>query len=63
MSGAGGPTRRIFAVPVILAAISGFGLVAALLSNAPADWLWDACIAVPLVIVSVVLLRGTGRDR
>ena len=54
---------RIFAVPALLAMVSALGLIAALLSAAPADWLWDACIAAPLVVTAVMLSRGFSRNR
>ena len=63
MSRPRGPMWRIFAVPALLAMVSAFGLVAALLSNAPADWLWDACIAAPFVVIVVMLSHGLGRNR
>jgi len=55
--------RRVFAIPVALATVSAFGLVAALLANAPADWLWDACIAAPLIVIVAMLLHRNRLDR
>jgi len=42
----------IFRVPLLLAAVSGFGLIAALLVDGPADLLWAAAVAVPLGVVA-----------
>jgi hypothetical protein len=47
----------IFRVPLLLAAVSLFGLVAALLVDGPVDNLWAAAIAVPLLVVAAFWIR------
>jgi len=45
-------TARIFAIPLLLAVLSGFGLVAALLVDGPLDLLWTLAIAAPLAAIA-----------
>lgn len=47
----------IFRIPLLLAAVSAFGLIAALLVDGPADNLWAAAVAVPLAVVLAFWLR------
>lgn len=52
---------RIFRSPLALAAVSGLGLVAALLTEGPVDYLWDLMVAAPLVVIAVKLARRRPR--
>jgi len=46
------PATRIFAIPLLLALVSGVGLVAALLVDGPLDLLWSLAVATPLLAVA-----------
>lgn len=41
----------IFVIPTLLALISAIGLVAALLTDGPLDFLWSAAVAMPIMVV------------
>jgi hypothetical protein len=65
MSGPARDTRprsaaRIFAIPLLLAAMSGFGLVAALLVDGPLDMLWTLAVAAPILAAAWVMRRRGG---
>ena len=46
----------IYAIPLVLAAVSTLGLIAALLTDGPLDALWTAAIAVPILVIGWKLL-------
>lgn len=43
----------VFRAPVLIGAVSAFGLVAALLTDGPWDAVWALGVGVPLVVVAV----------
>jgi len=48
---------RIFRIPVYIGLLSAIGLVAALVSDGPADVLWTFLVAAPLAAVVFVSVR------
>lgn len=42
---------QIFRVPLILAAVATWGLIAALLMEGPIDWLWSSMVALPAIVI------------
>jgi hypothetical protein len=42
---------HIYRIPVVLALIAAFGLIAALLTDGPMDLLWTAAVAIPLLVI------------
>ncbi|MBA2124726.1 hypothetical protein DLM45_00590 [Hyphomicrobium methylovorum] len=44
--------RQIFAVPLLLAIVSGVGLVAALLEDGVQDYFWSAAVGLPLAAIA-----------
>jgi hypothetical protein len=44
-------------VPLALAVIAAWGLIAALLTEGPADFLWSSLAAVPLAAIAFGLMR------
>jgi hypothetical protein len=62
MSGPARGTRRrsaarIFEIPAALAAVSGFGLVAALLTDGAFDLLWTLAVAAPVIVAAWAAAR------
>jgi hypothetical protein len=49
---------QIFHMPLIVSAISLFGLIATLLTDDLRDLAWTAFAAVPLGVIAVLLARG-----
>lgn len=45
-------SARVFGVPALLAAVSGFGLLSALIGDGPWDALSWAALAVPLAVIA-----------
>jgi len=62
MSGPEPSVRRstwgIFRFPVLIATISGCGLVLALLTEGPIDLLWSCAVAAPLFVLGPRVLRA-----
>ena len=62
MSGPEPSVRRstwgIFRFPVLIATISGCGLVLALLTEGPIDVLWSCAVAAPLFVLGPGVLRA-----
>jgi hypothetical protein len=54
------PLSRIFAVPLLLGGLSGFGLVAALVGDGAWDIAGWLTLAVPVVVVGWCLARSRG---
>jgi hypothetical protein len=54
------PAARIFAIPLLLAVVSGFGLVAALLVDGPLDMLWTLAVAAPILAAAWATRRRGG---
>ena len=52
------PTRKIWGVPLALALVSAFGLIAALLSDGIGDVLSWAALAAPICVVGWHLSRA-----
>jgi hypothetical protein len=52
----------VYGIPLGLGVISAFGLVAALLTDGPFDYLWTVAVAVPLIAIAWKL-RGTRTPR
>jgi MYXO-CTERM domain-containing protein len=48
---------RIFAVPALIAVVSGVGLVSALVDDGPGDWTSWAALAAPLAAVAYAWAR------
>ena len=55
-------TARVFAIPLLLGLVSGFGLIAALLSNGAIDWFWDGFVALPLVAILIAIVRHKAQN-
>lgn len=51
------PLLKIFAIPALLAALSMFGLIAALLGNNLYDVLAWIALAIPLFVIVAMMLR------
>ena len=51
-------TSGIFRFPVLIATISGCGLVLALLTEGPIDLLWSCAVAAPLFVLGPRVLRA-----
>lgn len=49
--------RRVFRVPLLLALVSGGGLIGALLREGVADTAWTVAVAVPLVVIGWSIAR------
>lgn len=49
---------QVLRVPVALAVVAMWGLVAALLMEGPVDWLWSSMVALP---VGIVVFKTLGR--
>lgn len=49
---------RVFRIPLLLAVVSGFGLISALLVEGPMDLLWSLAVAVPVLAVCAALARS-----
>ena len=46
-----GAAWRTFRIPLVLALVSGGGLVAALLFDGPIDVVWGGTVAIPLLVI------------
>ena len=51
---------RVFRTPLLLAVVSGVGLVAALLAEGGADALWTLAVAFPVLVIGWALFRARG---
>jgi hypothetical protein len=49
---------QVLRIPLVLAVVATWGLVAALLMEGPIDWLWSSMVALP---VGVIVLKTFGR--
>jgi len=47
----------IFAIPLLITLMSGFGLVAALLTDGPLDLLWSLAVAAPVLTIVWAMWR------
>jgi len=54
-------TWRIFRLPVLIAIVSGCGLVLALLCDGPIDVVWSCSVAAPLFALLYALLTAKKR--
>lgn len=49
--------RSIYRMPLLLAVISLFGLVAALMVEGPIDLMWTMAVAMPLFAIGIFMTR------
>jgi hypothetical protein len=50
---------KIFRMPLLLAGVSIFGLLAALLVDGPLDLLWTLAVSAPLAAIVIHIARST----